>query len=337
MNHEAVKSVLCDVGRQICERCHTALRTQSIEQRSAVFKQAADDTIYQIDRDVEDLLVPALAAVAPSLGGIVLVAEGVGEDGEPVVLPHGSKADAAALRIIVDPIDGTRGLMYDKRSAFFLAGCAPNRGEATRLSDIEVAAMVELPTSRSTLSDTLYSIRGQGAFRYTRDLATGLVENRPLMPSRSPTILGGFAQIARFFPPGRDQLAALEERLVAELFPNPPAGKAILFEDQYISSGGQLYELLVGHDRFTAELRSGLYRKLNREGKQVGHVCHPYDVCAHMIGREAGLKITAPGGGALDAPFDTTSPVDWIGYANAQIEAEVAPVLNRLLREFGML
>ena len=53
------------------------------------------------------------------------------------------------MRIIIDPIDGTRGLMYDKRSAFFLAGAAPNRGDSTTLQDIEVAAMVELPTTRS--------------------------------------------------------------------------------------------------------------------------------------------------------------------------------------------
>ncbi|MGH7145302.1 MAG: inositol monophosphatase family protein [Planctomycetota bacterium] len=333
MNRDLVQSILCDAGHRICERCHATLREQSVEKRSSVYKQGADDTIYQIDRDVEELLLPVLAAAATALGGIVLVAEGVGEGDAPLVLPEGMAESAAAVRFLVDPIDGTRGLMYDKRSAFFLAGAAVNRGAGTRLSDIEVAVMVELPTSRSYLSDTICAQRGGGARRYTRDMNTGRVENRPLTPSRAVSIQGGFAQVARFFPPGRDRLAALEERLVAELFPNPPPGKAILFEDQYISSGGQLYELLVGHDRFVAELRSRLYRQLAAEGRSVGHVCHPYDVSAHLIGIEAGLRITDSAGEALDGPFDTTSPVDWIGYANAAIEAEVRPVLSRLIRE----
>ena len=36
-------------------------------------------------------------------------------------------------RVIVDPIDGTRGLMYQKRSAWILTGVAPNRGPGTSL------------------------------------------------------------------------------------------------------------------------------------------------------------------------------------------------------------
>ena len=33
------------------------------------------------------------------------------------------------------------------------------------------------------------------------------------------------------------------------------AGKAACFEDQYLSTGGQLYELMAGHDRFIADIR----------------------------------------------------------------------------------
>ena len=42
------------------------------------------------------------------------------------------------IRLIVDPIDGTRGIMYDKRSAWTLAGVAPQRGAGTHLGDIAV-------------------------------------------------------------------------------------------------------------------------------------------------------------------------------------------------------
>jgi len=55
--------------------------------------------------------------------------------------------------VLIDPIDGTRGIMYDKRAAWALAGVAPNRGPATRLSDIHLAVMTELPTSKMGFAD----------------------------------------------------------------------------------------------------------------------------------------------------------------------------------------
>ena len=54
-------------------------------------------------------------------------------------LPRGVPESEAVWRIIVDPIDGTRGLMYQKRSAWILTGVAPNRGPETNLQDIELA------------------------------------------------------------------------------------------------------------------------------------------------------------------------------------------------------
>src|SRR5260370_40840790 len=82
---------------------------------------------------------------------LVLVAEGLedaaGNEG-PRTFPDGADESAALLRLIVDPIDGTRGIMYDKRPAWALAAVAPNKGPQTRLADAEVAVMTELPTSK---------------------------------------------------------------------------------------------------------------------------------------------------------------------------------------------
>ncbi len=203
---------------------------------------------------------------------------------------------------------------------------------------LPVAVMVELPTSRSHLSDTLWAIRGKGANRSTHDLDTGETVSKPITPSRSKTILGGFAQISRFFPPGRDWLARIDEETIAEIFPDPPPGRAILFEDQYISTGGQLYELLAGHDRFVADIRTALFRCLQKNGGfQPGLTCHPYDVCAHLIGTEAGIVITNINRDPLDAPFDTTSPVDWIAYANRDIQNQVEPALRRVLKRHELI
>jgi hypothetical protein len=40
--------------------------------------------------------------------------------------------------MIVDPIDGTRNIMYNKRSAWILSGIAPNTGRHDA-ADIEAA------------------------------------------------------------------------------------------------------------------------------------------------------------------------------------------------------
>jgi fructose-1,6-bisphosphatase/inositol monophosphatase family enzyme len=336
MNHNLVKDILIQIGEAVCRKVNQSLKEQTVEQRSAVFKEGEDDTIYQIDRDVEEVLVPILEKNAKELNGIVLVAEGIGENTNGVVLPKGKRPESASLRIIVDPIDGTRGIMYDKRSAFFLAAAAPNRGASTTLQDVEVAVMAELPTSRSFLSDTLWAIKGKGAHAYTRNLLSGDIMRKDIHPSRSKSLIGGFGQIARFFPPGRDILAKIEDELIETIAPDVAAGKAVVFEDQYISSGGQLYEMLMGHDRFIADIRTLLYRKLAKEGKRAGHVCHPYDLCATLIGKEAGLIITDAFGNPLDTPLDLLASVDWIGYANEHIRNEIEPVLQKLMQKYGL-
>ena len=70
-------------------------------------------------------------------------------------MPEGDSRIDARWRVIVDPIDGTRGLMYQKRPAWILTGVAPNRGEATSLADIELAVQTEIPLVKQHLSDQL--------------------------------------------------------------------------------------------------------------------------------------------------------------------------------------
>ena len=65
--------------------------------------------------------------------------------------------------IIVDPIDGTRGLMYQKRSAWVLTGVAPNRGADTSLRDIVLAVQTEIPLVKQHLSDQMWALKGEGA------------------------------------------------------------------------------------------------------------------------------------------------------------------------------
>jgi fructose-1,6-bisphosphatase/inositol monophosphatase family enzyme len=336
MHHDKVIELLLNIGNAVCDHVYASLQTQQLEKLSEIVEDAAEDTIYAIDREVESIIIPMLEKEAPALGGIVLIAEGIGNAEGKLVLPTHSREAEAAVCIIMDPIDGTRGIMYDKRSAFFLAGAAPNQSNEMYLQDIEAAVMVELPTSKAYLSDGLYALKGRGAFGLRRNLLTHQVSKLHFRPSTASTIIGGFAQVARFFPPGKDLLAKIEEELIASLA-EIQEGKALLFEDQYISSGGQLYEMLMGHDRFVADLRTALYQQLKGSGTVTGLTCHPYDVCATRIGEEAGIIITDIHGAVLNVPLNLTHSVDWIAYANKHIQQQVEPVLQQILRKFNWI
>jgi len=293
------------------------------------------DTIYAIDRVSEDTLVEFFEREIAPRTPVVLVAEGL--TGGRMVLPRGTEASAAPFVIIVDPIDGTRGLMYQKRSAWILSGVAPNRGDATNLSDIVVAIQSEIPLAKQHLSDVLWAERGRGAHAERVNRLTGARQSIRLRPSTAPTIAHGFAMISRFFPGAREELAAIDEEIVFGALGPAQPGKAHLFEDQYISSGGQLYELIAGHDRFVADLRPLMDRVLASRGRALGICCHPYDLCTELIARELGVIVTDEHGRPLAAPLAVEPDVTWVGYANARIRAQVEPLLRQALAARGLV
>ena len=77
----------------------------------------------------EEVLIDFFEREVASRVPVLLIAEGL-SDGR-MILPRGTAESDVAWRIIVDPIDGTRGLMYQKRSGWILTGVAPNRGPET--------------------------------------------------------------------------------------------------------------------------------------------------------------------------------------------------------------
>ena len=371
-----------------------------------VSRSSAADTIYKIDTEVD----PILEEFCEEWGRetpLVLIAEGMlDEDGNegPVVYPQGTAEEDALIRVIVDPIDGTRGIMYDKRAAWALAGVAPNKGPDTRLSDIEVAVMTELPTSKMGYGDVLWAIRGQGARGMRENLAPAdaviepeyhrgapighvltnlgkvttdkVVEalnaqqrkggrvgeilvgmgyvnqqdvqialafqkgDKPpmppevmsvvsgevlrLRPSQAETINHGFAMVSNFFPGTKVLSSELMEHLVQNLVGPADVTQATVFDDQYISTGGQFYELIIGHDRFNADLRPVFYEL---QGQPQGMCCHPYDCAGLLIAQEAGVRITAPDGSPLDGPLDTTTAMAWLGYSNPLLQRKIQPLV----------
>ena len=303
-------------------RSRTAADDSSADDPAAVVGHASGDWIYRLDTHVEPVILDECRRWAADTP-LVLVAEGIGTDGV-TVLPESTAEADALLRIIVDPIDGTRGLMYDKRSAWCLTGVAPNRGPETRLSDIEVAMMSELPTSKQNRCDLLYAVRGQGT-RAERHTLGGGVEPLSVRTSCAAGLAHGFAAVSSFFPGTKRQAACLMETIAASLVPRDASNTRTVFDDQYISTRGQLYELLAGHDRFLCDLRP-LFHAL--AGERPGHCCHPYDLAALLVAQEAGVIITDGQSEPLDAPLDVSTNMSWIGYANETLRAAIEPVLR---------
>ena len=326
--------------RRIHERVRDAVVAEceqaQLEQLSEVSDdESAGDTIYAVDRISEHLLIELFEKELATIAPLVLIAEGI-EAGR-LVLPVGANESDAVWRVIVDPIDGTRGLMYQKRSAWVLTGVAPNRGAGTNLQDIELAVQTEIPLVKQHLCDVLWAIRGEGAHAERFDRLTGERKPLPLRRSRATTIRHGFAMIARFFPGAREELAAIDEEIVSGALGPVEPGKAHCFEDQYLSSGGQLYELMMGHDRFVADLRPLVEPLLNRRGLTLGICCHPYDVCTELIAREAGVIVTDERGDTLRAPLEVEPDIAWAGYANEAIRREIEPLLREVLMKRGFI
>ena len=302
----------------------------AVDALSDVAHDDEGDTIYAIDKVAEDVLVDEIERTIARDAPVRLVAEGL--PGGEVLLPRGAERAAVQWTVIVDPIDGTRGLMYQKRPAWILTGIAP--GADASLSDVVLAVQTELPLVKQHLCDQLWAVRGQGAAATRHNRLTGTDTPLALGPSSASTIAHGFATISRFFPGVRGEVAAIDDEVVATLLGPPAPGKAQLFEDQYISTGGQLYELMAGHDRFIADLRP-LFERRRTGGPAL--CCHPYDLCTELIARELGVIVTDEHGSPLDAPLDVASDVAWVGYANAQLRHTVEPVLRQTLRARGWL
>lgn len=312
-----------------------ATESASLEAMATVAHEGEGDTIYAIDRISETVLVDFFEAEIARHVPIVLIGEGLA--GGQCVLPQDATEAQARWRIIVDPIDGTRGLMYQKRSAWILTGVAPNKGPQTTLADIELAVQTEIPLLKQHLSDVVWAVAGQGAQAVRYNRLTGEERLLPLQPSRATTIAHGFAMISRFFPGAREVLAAIDEEIVTAVLGPVQSGKTHCFEDQYICSGGQLYELMAGHDRFVADLRPLMEGVLARRGLALGICCHPYDVCTELIARQLGVVVTDERGRPLSAPLDVSSEVTWIGYANEAIQQQIEPHLQAALHQRGLI
>ena len=296
---EEARRLLCALGEHVRD---LVVGSRGMDM-AAVAGETVADTIYAIDQVADDVLLDWFEEHWPN---VMVVSEGLDT---PVLV-----GEAAAWTVIVDTIDGTRGLMYDKRPAWCLAAAAPPGGG---LADMVAAAMTELPTAKQGAADQLSATRGGGLRSERVDLARGERHALDVRPSAATDLEHSFSGLAKFFLPGKAALASLEAELFGRL------GDTQVFDDQYLSTGGQLHELITGRDRFVADLRPLV--------TDDGLACHPYDVCTALLLEEVGGVVTDPWGDPLAVPLDNVSPVAWVGYANMALAARIGPVLAELV------
>lgn len=323
-------AMLRDVHTYVGAAVLAACEASPFEQLCGEAVPAAGDTVYAIDRIAEQALLECITGLIASREPVVLIGEGV--DGGVVTVPKGASHEDARWRLIVDPIDGTRGLMFQKRSAWILTGVAPNHGRKTMLSDVLLAIQTEIPLAKQHLFDRYWAVKGACARGERRNRLTGEVTPLVPRPSNAATLAHGYGTICSFFTGGRDLLGKIADELSRELLFGSLPGEARIFDDQYVSTGGQIAGLMSGQDRFVADLRPLLLKSLQARGDVLGHCCHPYDICTQLIASEAGVAIAMPSGCALDVPLDTETDVTWVGYANEPLRTLIEPVLQRVLK-----
>ncbi len=307
---ERLRTLLCSLGTSIQAR---VLASRSRTDLGDVVGETAADVTFRIDRITEQTVLEWFEEHWPRAVPVELVMEGLDE-------PHRVGSGRPAWTCIVDPVDGTRCLTIDKRSAWSLAALAPY---GATLADVEICAMTELPTSRQWRADQVSAVRGQSVVAGSLDVRAGNSVPLDLRPSAATDFRHGFASLAKFFPEGKARTAALEERLWTELYGTTRV--PLVFDDQYPCTGGQVYEILAGRDLMAGDIRPYVM--------QHSLTCHPYDICTAMLIEELGGVFEHPEGGSVSVPLDTTSSVAWVGYANPVLAATVRPILARLIAE----
>src|SRR5437588_3641218 len=129
-----VRRLLCRLEDSIRDTLLAARDSQAAADFARIASVTAADTIYRVDRISEEAILAWFEDQWPARWPVELVMEGL--EGEAVTFPCGTPPAKTEFKCVLDPTDGTRNLMYDKRSAWMLAAVAPQRGRATHLADL---------------------------------------------------------------------------------------------------------------------------------------------------------------------------------------------------------
>lgn len=332
----AIEEVWLPELRRLCGEIRAAVRARLADVAAGeaprsdvagVAGRGAGDVTFGIDVVAEEVVDAWLEDVAGRVGPISLLSEDAGWRHAPAGT---APFDHGGPRVALDPIDGTRNLMHDLRSAWVIVSFAPAGPGEPRFTDLTAGIASEIPDSRAALARELTAIEGRGArFAEFHVVSTSTVEGRPLRADDDGTLEAGFLPFFSYHPRARVRAQALASDVFARLASaSERLDVSSIFDDQYISSGGQLVLVALGTYRGVVDARHAL-------GEIAGdptQTAKPYDMAgAALIAREAGCVVQSPDGSALDFPIDVTTPVDFAAYHNEATARLVAPHLASAL------
>jgi len=323
---------LCDRLREGARAAMArALMRGDLGELSRPVGAGAGDVTFGLDEITEELVDTWLEEVARRQPLSLLTEDrgwrhaGPGTGG-PTELPG---FDHGGPRIAVDPVDGTRNLMNDLRSAWTTVALAGPGPDPPRLSAVELGIVGEIPTSPAALYQRVAARRGGPCESELR----GLVGDRPhrrdhLQTGEDDRPDSGYFPFFRFAPDLRPLLAELEADFFARLAAREGAAVEHCFDDQYITNAGQLVLLAQGTYRMIADLRG----EAGRIAGCATITSKPYDLAGAVVcARAAGCVLTDPDGGELDFPLDATTPVTFVGWVNPPTRARLEPHLQAAL------
>jgi len=319
--------ILLQLGRFIRKQVLDGRKTSTLA-LNQVNRVSHADEVYELDvlaeNGLHDFLNNAFQGFSIPVHWIM---EGLDK---PQHFGASSGAGHQAWSLIVDPVDGTRCLMYDKRSAWVLSAMARHPHERVPMaSDMFAWAMVEIPVTRQFLSSELVGYQDETIHIQAQNWNQfdGGYQAFTPQPSTATDLRGGFSSLVNFFPEGSRQLGKVADTFYRETGYLNPQGNPLLFMDQYLSTGGQLYELMVGHDRMIVDFRPEWV-----PGESKGLSCHPYDICCFPLLEALGGIVLDPQGKRPEFPLDTTTPVSWAGFANPTLAQKHFPALQKALK-----
>ncbi len=328
---EKLAILLWGAHRHMREGLRHALAHQSMSALTAVAATIEVDTIFGVDQIAEKLLFEYLEAHQHEAPAFLLV----GEFEAGGTLQFG--AGAPLFRVLFDPIDGTRLVMYAKSSGWILTGIFPEHGEATRLSETLFALQTEIPLPKYLYADTLWAAAGRGAYRQVENLLTPEVSVSPLRANLDAELKHSFVSFVNFFQHGKTAMAALEEDFLRAALAEHAADPALVFADQHLSTGGQLYALVRGQEKLVVDIRPNMNRALLRRGQATTLCSHPYDFASWLIAQEAGAVILSPNGAAFDGPANAHADLGWIGFANQGLAERYGEMLLQTLQRHALI
>jgi len=234
-------------------------------------------------------------------------------------------------RIAVDPIDGTRNIMNDLRPAWTVISIAPPGEEQPRYRDLCAGVLGEIPDTRAARFRELKARRGAGCQVRLASLATQAPARFvPLVADHDDRVDHGYFPFFGYSPDLRPVIAQRAAEFFARLERDEGADTRHCFDDQYISSGGQLALTALGSHRMVVEMRDWVARAHGRPTV----TAKPYDMAgAALCAQEAGCIVTALDGEELDFPIDVSTPVSFVGYANRETAQRLQPHLDAALAE----